>query len=179
MAGVSIAPSGPRSKGPSQRAEPKGAFRNSGNRGFNADSDRGRGPVPVSNAVEYVGAMPCQIAVGGAQLHPFGKIEGLPVARLQPFAFGAPFGENLRRHHHPVGVVAGPQSPVEHPMRIGGEGQTVVRLVVATLGKGMDMRGFNHRVPIVGMGAVTGQRAGESILGHHHHAETRVPAGGL
>jgi hypothetical protein len=53
----------------------------------------------------------------------------------------------------------GPEALVEEPMRIGGEGEAVAGIVVATLGMFVDVAGL-HEGAVVGFEAVAGEGTG-------------------
>ena len=116
---------------------------------------------------------------GGAEGDAIEKVDFFAVAAFEPAGVGAPFGENFSRDEDAVARVDGPESFVEHPVSVAREGEAIVRIVVAALGKLMDVRGFDDRAASSCVRSVTGERAGEAVLRHYGDAETGVASFGF
>lgn len=102
------------------------------------------------------------------------EMEFFAVAAFEPAGVGAPFGENFSRDEDAVARVDGPESFVEHPVGVAREGEAVVRIVVAALGKLMDVRGFDDRAAALCVHSVTSKCAGESVLRHYGNAKACI-----
>ena len=128
---------------------------------------------------EDISAVPGEVLDGGAERNAVEEVEFFAVAAFQPAGVGAPFGEDFTGDEDAVAGVDGPESFVEHPVGVAREGEAVVRMVVAALGKLMDMRGFDDRAAAAGVDSVAGQRASEAVLRHHSDTKAGVASFGF
>ena len=104
----------------------------------------------------------------------FLKHQRLPGRFPQPETMRGPLGEGPVRGHNDLSVfVHGPQSGIEHPMRIGGQGEAIPRIVVLAFCPLMDMGGFD-KVSAIGRESVPRQRAGEAVSRQDLHLETQT-----
>lgn len=90
---------------------------------------------------------------------------------------GAGLVEAVGGNEDVVGVGQGPEAGVKGPVSVLGEGKAIAGVVVPTVGKFVDVSGFDDAAGVDGGEAVAGEGAGVVVSGDDSEAETGLATG--